>query len=57
LEELDGASDEPFSVAWWEDQLFEMGMVGVEVLEWDPKGEEGDERNVYGGRSFSFFCG
>ncbi|GFF23483.1 hypothetical protein IFM58399_00308 [Aspergillus lentulus] len=48
LEELDGASDEPFSVGWWEDQLFEMGMVGVEVLEWDPKGEEGEERNVYG---------
>ncbi|PKX92748.1 adaptin-binding domain-containing protein [Aspergillus novofumigatus IBT 16806] len=48
LEELDGASDEPFSVGWWEDQLFEMGMVGVEVLEWDPKGEDGEERNVYG---------
>ncbi|GIJ82024.1 hypothetical protein Asppvi_000527 [Aspergillus pseudoviridinutans] len=47
LEELD-ASDEPFSVGWWEDQLFEMGMVGVEVLEWDPKGEEGEQRNVYG---------
>ncbi|GIK03325.1 hypothetical protein Aspvir_007394 [Aspergillus viridinutans] len=47
LEELD-ASDEPFSVGWWEDQLFEMGMVGVEVLAWDPKGEEGDQRNVYG---------
>jgi hypothetical protein len=57
LEQLDSASDEPFSVGWWEDQLFEMGMVGVEVLEWDPKGVEGEERNVYGGRSFSFFCG
>ncbi|KAH1487709.1 hypothetical protein KXV74_004071, partial [Aspergillus fumigatus] len=48
LEELDGESVEPFSVGWWEDQLFEMGMVGVEVLEWDPTGEEGEERNVYG---------
>ncbi|EAW25092.1 adaptin-binding domain-containing protein [Aspergillus fischeri NRRL 181] len=48
LEDSDGASDEPFSVGWWEDQLFEMGMVGVEVLEWDPKGKEGEERNVYG---------
>jgi hypothetical protein len=54
LEELD-ASDDPFSVGWWEDQLFEMGMVGVEVLEWDPKGEEGEQRNVYGGSSFFFF--
>lgn len=53
LEELDGESVEPFSVGWWEDQLFEMGMVGVEVLEWDPTGEEGEERNVYGGLSFS----
>ncbi|GFF26764.1 small nuclear ribonucleoprotein Sm D3 [Aspergillus udagawae] len=47
LDELD-ASDDPFSVGWWEDQLFEMGMVGVEVLEWDPKGKEGEQRNVYG---------
>lgn len=53
LEEVDAdASDEPFSVGWWEDQLFEMGMMGVEVVEWDPKGEEGEQRNVYGGSSF-----
>lgn len=55
LEEVDAdadASDEPFSAGWWEDQLFEMGMMGVEVVEWDPKGVEGGQRNVYGGSSF-----
>ncbi|EAW10475.1 adaptin-binding domain-containing protein [Aspergillus clavatus NRRL 1] len=54
-EEEDGdlgeeGDDEPFSVGWWEDQLFEMGALGVEVVEWDPKakGVDSERRNRYG---------
>ncbi|KAL5358944.1 alpha and gamma adaptin binding protein p34-domain-containing protein [Aspergillus floccosus] len=48
---LDGNGDEdrPFSVPWWEDQLLEMDMVGVEVVAWDPRaGEEAETRNQFG---------
>ncbi|KAG2415035.1 hypothetical protein HFD88_006225 [Aspergillus terreus] len=43
---LDGEA--PFSVPWWEDQLFEMGMVGVEVVAWDPRAGEAETRNRFG---------
>ncbi|CAG7943985.1 unnamed protein product [Penicillium olsonii] len=40
----------PLSVGWWEDQFFDMGLLGWEVIEWDPK-EGGEEtRNQYGER-------
>ncbi|KAJ5168945.1 uncharacterized protein N7482_004539 [Penicillium canariense] len=45
----DSAGDVPFSVGWWEDQLFDMGLFGWEVVEWDPT-EQGAEktRNKFG---------
>ncbi|CAI7606717.1 unnamed protein product [Penicillium bialowiezense] len=40
----------PLSVSWWEDQFYDMGLLGWEVIEWDPK-EGGEEtRNQYGER-------
>ncbi|KAJ5710416.1 hypothetical protein N7488_004572 [Penicillium malachiteum] len=46
---LEGIEDLPLSAAWWEDQLFDCGLVGWEVVEWDPK-MQGDEktRNKFG---------
>ncbi|KAL4803687.1 hypothetical protein BDV18DRAFT_37887 [Aspergillus unguis] len=50
---LDGSLDQPFSIGWWEDQLCEMGLIGVEVVEWDgTQTEETEERNQYGGTLF-----
>ncbi|KAI9035521.1 adaptin-binding domain-containing protein [Aspergillus affinis] len=48
--DLDTDAEEPFSVPWWEDQLYEMGLIGMEVVNWDPKagGEETEERNQFG---------
>lgn len=44
----------PLSVSWWEDQFYDMGLLGWEVIEWDPK-EGGEEtRNQYGG--MLLFC-
>ncbi|PYH96828.1 hypothetical protein BO71DRAFT_348436 [Aspergillus ellipticus CBS 707.79] len=45
--------EEPFSVGWWEDQVCEMGLMGMEVVRWDgnasaSKEGEGEGRNVYG---------
>ena len=50
-EDLDGGSeDEAFSAGWWEDQLFDMGLIGWEVVEWDPRAEGAEKtRNKYGG--------
>ncbi|XHG01125.1 hypothetical protein AWENTII_004526 [Aspergillus wentii] len=45
---LDEGGEEPFSVAWWEDQLYEIGVMGFEVVRWDPKGVEDERRNRYG---------
>ncbi|KAL2870846.1 adaptin-binding domain-containing protein [Aspergillus lucknowensis] len=48
--ELGEGLDDPFSVAWWEDQLVEMGLMGFEVIEWDlsrPEAAE-EKRNLYG---------
>lgn len=40
----------PFSVGWWEDQFYDMGLLGWEVVEWDPKeGKDIETRNQYGG--------
>ncbi|PLN76311.1 alpha and gamma adaptin binding protein p34-domain-containing protein [Aspergillus taichungensis] len=36
--------DAPFSELWWEDQMFEMGLVGVEVVRWDPRVPESESR-------------
>ncbi|EPS29002.1 hypothetical protein PDE_03948 [Penicillium oxalicum 114-2] len=38
--------DTPLSVGWWEDQLFDLGLFGWEVVEWDPmeQGEQAEER-------------
>lgn len=48
--------DEVFSEGWWEDQVCEMGLMGMEVVRWG--GKEGEEeevgRNRYGGM-FIFF--
>ncbi|KAJ5737944.1 hypothetical protein N7493_001099 [Penicillium malachiteum] len=48
---LEGIEDLPLSAAWWEDQLFDCGLVGWEVVEWDPK-MQGDEKtkNKFGGK-------
>lgn len=44
------SEDAPLSVGWWEDQLFDMGLLGWEVIEWDPLGEEKEKtRNKFGG--------
>ncbi|KAJ5485301.1 hypothetical protein N7539_005289 [Penicillium diatomitis] len=36
-----GGADVPLSVGWWEDQLFDIGLFGWEVVEWDPAEKEG----------------
>ncbi|CAG8877075.1 unnamed protein product [Penicillium nalgiovense] len=50
-EDLGGGETVPFSVGWWEDQFFDMGLLGWEVVEWDPKeSSEVETRNQYGER-------
>ncbi|KGO47700.1 Alpha/gamma-adaptin-binding protein p34 [Penicillium expansum] len=50
-EDLGGGDAAPFSVGWWEDQFFDMGLLGWEVVEWDPKEVlEVETRNQYGER-------
>lgn len=53
--------EEAFSAGWWEDQLFDAGLVGWEVIEWDPKAEGGEKtRNKFGGMFYipsSRLCG
>ncbi|CRG83114.1 hypothetical protein PISL3812_00462 [Talaromyces islandicus] len=40
---------EPFSAAWWEDTLYEMGIIGFEVVLWDPASSETvTARNEFG---------
>ncbi|KAJ5899741.1 Alpha/gamma-adaptin-binding protein p34 [Penicillium taxi] len=36
-EDLGDDLDVPLSVSWWEDQLFDIGLLGWEVVEWDPQ--------------------
>ncbi|KAJ6032716.1 Alpha/gamma-adaptin-binding protein p34 [Penicillium herquei] len=46
---LEGIEDLPLSVGWWEDQLFDCGLVGWEVVEWDPKMQGGEKtKNKFG---------
>lgn len=46
----EGLEDVPFSIAWWEEQLFDMGLFGWEVVEWDPVEQGGEKRrNQFGG--------
>ncbi|EKV13177.1 Alpha/gamma-adaptin-binding protein p34 [Penicillium digitatum] len=50
-EDLDGGDTVPFSVSWWEDQFYDMGLLGWEIVEWDPKEVlEAETRNQYGER-------
>ncbi|KAJ5669415.1 Alpha/gamma-adaptin-binding protein p34, partial [Penicillium macrosclerotiorum] len=45
----DGAIDVPLSVAWWEEQLFELGLFGWEIIEWDPQDQGSVKtRNMFG---------
>lgn len=45
-----GDDDAPFSVGWWEDQLFDMGLLGWEVIEWDPREQNLEPtKNRFGG--------
>ncbi|KAK2813377.1 hypothetical protein FQN50_000692 [Emmonsiellopsis sp. PD_5] len=39
-----------FSTRWWEDELSEMGIFELEIVAWDPKGEEETKgkRNLFG---------
>lgn len=57
-EDLGGGETVPFSVGWWEDQFFDMGLLGWEVVEWDPKEVlEVETRNQYGGEfAETTFC-
>lgn len=52
----DLGEEEVFSVPWWEDKLFDLGLVGFEVVNWDPR-EVGlsEERDRFGGMLPSFF--
>jgi hypothetical protein len=53
-EEL-GEDAAPLSVGWWEDQMFDMGLFGWEVIEWDPAEQGGEAtRNKFGGMLFPF---
>ncbi|OGM43069.1 hypothetical protein ABOM_009217 [Aspergillus bombycis] len=50
-DEVDGlAEEEVFSVPWWEDKLFDLGLVGFEVVNWDPREVAGgvEERDRFG---------
>ncbi|KAL1868174.1 Small nuclear ribonucleoprotein Sm D3 [Paecilomyces lecythidis] len=44
--------EEKFGVGWWEDELYDMGVMEFEVVEWDPKdkqeGEGPARRNPFG---------
>ncbi|KAJ6127307.1 hypothetical protein N7523_002919 [Penicillium sp. IBT 18751x] len=45
-----GEDAAPLSVGWWEDQMFDMGLFGWEVIEWDPAEQGGEAtRNKFGG--------
>lgn len=59
LEEEGEEPAEPFSTGWWEDELYEMGIMEFEVVAWDPRTDpEGKEerRNRFGGLSYTPPC-
>ncbi|OQD73299.1 hypothetical protein PENDEC_c016G06340 [Penicillium decumbens] len=43
-----GEDAAPLSVGWWEDQMFDMGLFGWEVIEWDPTEQGEVTRNKFG---------
>ena len=45
----DEDGDRPFSTAWWEDRLFDDGLMGLEVIRWNPTLREEDKRDQLGG--------
>ncbi|KAB8256963.1 alpha and gamma adaptin binding protein p34-domain-containing protein [Aspergillus pseudonomiae] len=48
-DEVDGLGEEEvFSVPWWEDKLFDLGLVGFEVVNWDPREVGSEERDRFG---------
>lgn len=49
LDDLASGDEEPFSAAWWEEQLSDLGIMEFEVIDWDPRREDNDERNRFGG--------
>lgn len=50
-----GEDAAPLSVGWWEDQMFDMGLFGWEVIEWDPTEQGEVTRNKFGGVFFDLF--
>ncbi|KAN0075794.1 Alpha and gamma adaptin binding protein p34 domain containing protein [Elaphomyces granulatus] len=41
--------DDVFSASWWEDELYAMGVIGYEVVSWDPTADtEEGKRNQFG---------
>ncbi|KAJ9292570.1 hypothetical protein DTO271G3_8639 [Paecilomyces variotii] len=39
-------AEERFGVGWWEDELYDMGVMEFEVVEWDPKNKEEENGSV-----------
>ncbi|KAJ5653115.1 Alpha/gamma-adaptin-binding protein p34 [Penicillium lividum] len=48
VEEDMGTDDAPFSPGWWEDMLYDLGCIGWEVVEWDPRGQGEKTKNKFG---------
>ncbi|KAJ6096636.1 hypothetical protein N7486_007382 [Penicillium sp. IBT 16267x] len=48
LEDDVGIEDVPLSASWWEDMLYDLGCIGWEVVEWDPKGQGEKTKNKFG---------
>lgn len=55
VDEEAGGDARPLSAAWWEDRLYDEGILGFEVVEWDPRSREPEQekRNKFGGMSLS----
>jgi hypothetical protein len=55
-EEEEVMDDEIFGATWWEDELYDMGVFGFEVVVWDPKtdnkNDDEERRNQFGGECF-----
>lgn len=47
--------DDVFSASWWEDELYAMGVIGYEVVSWNPTADtEEGKRNQFGGSLYHF---
>ncbi|KAE8392016.1 alpha and gamma adaptin binding protein p34-domain-containing protein [Aspergillus alliaceus] len=44
----DDGGEKTFSVPWWEDRLFDLGLVGFEVVSWDPRENKKEVRDHFG---------